>query len=170
MSAAPAEGGRKGSTVRTLSLKAVVFLAVVVRKILFRRFPSSNRREYRRWALLVLLLSAAAHTVSVASLRLLNSSRLAVHTYMTTKLARIDSSIYLSVRRVCATRSCSSRSTMIGNSRVKKMTSRDNLLQELLAGATEEITTVRIYFMYELSHPTCTAVFLLGSCSVFRRK
>lgn len=32
---------------------------------------------------------------------------------------------------------------MIGNSRVKKMTSRDNLLQELLAGATEEITNVR---------------------------
>ncbi|CBN77726.1 conserved unknown protein [Ectocarpus siliculosus] len=35
-----------------------------------------------------------------------------------------------------------SRSTMIGNSRVKKMTSRDNLLQELLAASTEEITKV----------------------------
>eukprot|EP00904_Undaria_pinnatifida_P010264 jgi/Undpi1/6368/HiC_scaffold_20.g08849.m1 len=35
-----------------------------------------------------------------------------------------------------------SRSTMIGNSRVKKMTARDNLLQELLAQATKEITTV----------------------------
>lgn len=31
---------------------------------------------------------------------------------------------------------------MIGNSRVKKMTSRDNLLQELLASATEDITKV----------------------------
>lgn len=36
----------------------------------------------------------------------------------------------------------SSRSTMIGNSRVKKMTSRDTLLQELLATATENITGV----------------------------
>lgn len=35
-----------------------------------------------------------------------------------------------------------SRSTMIGNSRVKKMTSRDGLLQELLASATEDITLV----------------------------
>lgn len=31
---------------------------------------------------------------------------------------------------------------MIGNSRVKKMTSRDGLLQELLASATEDITQV----------------------------
>lgn len=31
---------------------------------------------------------------------------------------------------------------MIGNSRVKKMTARDDLLQELLAQATNEITTV----------------------------
>ena len=31
---------------------------------------------------------------------------------------------------------------MIGNSRVKKMTARDDLLQELLAQATREITTV----------------------------
>lgn len=31
---------------------------------------------------------------------------------------------------------------MIGNSRVKKMTSRDNLLRELMAGATEQITSV----------------------------
>ena len=31
---------------------------------------------------------------------------------------------------------------MIGNSRVKKMTSRDSLLQELLGGATEDITQV----------------------------
>lgn len=31
---------------------------------------------------------------------------------------------------------------MIGNSRVKKMTSRDGLLQELLASATEDITLV----------------------------
>ncbi|CAM9468570.1 unnamed protein product [Hapterophycus canaliculatus] len=37
-----------------------------------------------------------------------------------------------------------SRSTMIGNSRVKKMTSRDNLLKELLAEATEDITNVRL--------------------------
>ncbi|CAM9735961.1 unnamed protein product [Ascophyllum nodosum] len=34
------------------------------------------------------------------------------------------------------------KSTMIGNSRVKKMTSRDSLLQELLGGATEDITQV----------------------------
>lgn len=46
----------------------------------------------------------------------------------------------------CCVHACSSRSTMIGNSRVKKMTSRDNLLQELLAGSTEEITNVRSAF------------------------
>ncbi|CAM9877369.1 unnamed protein product [Choristocarpus tenellus] len=34
------------------------------------------------------------------------------------------------------------RSTMIGNSRVQKMTARDGLLQDLLAKATEKITTV----------------------------
>lgn len=50
-----------------------------------------------------------------------------------------------SMARRCWTRPTShlsQRSSMIGNSRVKKMTSRDGLLQELLATATSQITRV----------------------------